>query len=159
MKEYIAMLLCVCGVCGFAEMLTPGTEVTRKHVKLLCSLCVLCVVAAPLGSFIAQMKNGGFDFDFKYEEKKEEYSEVFYEHLDSHNASVIAESLEGMVCEHFDIEPSDIDVRVYLSTISESSSIESVSVIIYPAAISKDPHLISEYIVNVGGAECEIIYG
>lgn len=159
MKEYIAMLMCVCGVCGFAEMLTPGSEGTRKQVKLLCSLCVLCVVAAPLGSFISEMKNGGFDFELKYEEKNEEYSEVFYEHLDSHNASVIAEALEAMVCEDFDIEPSDIDVRVYLSTLSESSSIESVSVIIYPAAITKDPHLISEYIVKTSGAQCEIIYG
>ena len=160
MKEYIMTVVGVSVFCGFVEMLSLNEASFKKHIKLVASLCVLCVAISPIGSLIELMRDfriEGDSGDFDREAMMDKYDDVYVENLMGYTAQEISEYLESMICKEFDIDGADIDIFVSVAG-GEEMSVEHVQVILYPKAISKDPHKISEYIFERLGFECEIIY-
>lgn len=162
MKEYFGTLLCVACVCGIAEMLSPRgkNDGLRSHVKFICALSIVCVVAAPIGSILNMIREGGFvnyPFDDGYI-KESQYQSVFREYVEAQNASVLSDHLESELCQKFEISSEDIEVSVRLLSEDDVYGIESITVFIGVKAIAKDPHLIIEYVRSKTNVECEIIY-
>ena len=162
MREYIATLLCVGCVCGIAQMLSPlgkGGGIKRQ-MRLVSSLCLLCVVASPIGNILDLIKNEDISwFDsFDIKESEEKYEESFIEYVEEYNADLVSGHIRDDICERFEIEVSDISARVSLSYVDNKCTIGSITVYIGKRAIDKNPHYIREYIKQRYGVECEIIY-
>lgn len=162
MREYLITLLCIGSICGLAEMLAPSGKNggLAKHLKLVCALSVLCVVAAPIGAFLGELKQGKVDIfgDLDLDVTEQEYKETFIGYLEEYNADTISLALKDRICVEFDIKKEDIDVRTQLITEDEKCTIENITVALGVGAISKDPYAIAEFVENVVGCDCVIIY-
>lgn len=160
MKEYVAMLLCVCSVCGIVEVLAPDSNGLKKYVKLISSLCVLAVIAMPAGEILASFGEGEIGlFEFVEKgEREEEYMEVFLNSVNSHNSEYLSLELTKMAEKEFGLREGGIAVEVLLGRVGDSACVEKSVVKIFPSAISEDPRKIAEYIEKITNCKCEIIY-
>ncbi len=163
MREYIATLLCVASICGIVGMLSPEGKRggISRHVNLVCSLAVLCVIAAPFVNLIGELRNDGVDLGFigeAGERAEEEYREVFNEYLAEYNAENVSVLLEEKICSEFEIKAENIEVWVRLATEKEECLVESVTVGVKGEAILNDPYSIVEYVCDLLDCECEIVY-
>jgi hypothetical protein len=161
MKEYIITLISVSIFCGLIEMMSLSEGGLKKHIRLIASLCVLCVAVAPMGDLINVIKN--YDVEektdiFEGEDAENKYYDIYVSNLGEHTAESIEENTKRLLGDEFDMEHDAFDVIVLLDLSDEKFAVEKVSVVLYPKAIFKDPHKISEYISNLLKCECEIIY-
>ena len=161
MKEYIITLISVSIFCGLIEMMSLSEGGLKKHIRLIASLCVLCVAVAPMGDLINVIKN--YDVEertdiFEGEDTENKYYDIYVSNLGEHTAESIEENTKRLLGDEFDMEHDAFDVIVLLDLSDEKFAVEKVSVVLYPKAIFKDPHKISEYISNLLKCECEIIY-
>lgn len=161
MKEYIITLIGVSIFCGLVEMLSLSEENFKKHIRLIASLCVLCVAIAPMGELINMIKNYDIEEEsdiFEGEDINDKYYDIYVSNLGEHTAESIEENTKRILADEFDMEHDDFDVIVLLDLSEEKFTVEKVSVLLYPKSIFKDPHKISDYISNLLKCECEIIY-
>ena len=162
MREYFGTLLCVACICGVAEMLAPNGNRggLKRQVRFICALTIVCVVAAPIGNLLVELKNQGVGdgFIFGSDTKESEYERVFLEYVEEQNATSIANRLKSELCERFDISCESIDVTVVLTAENDTCTIKSITVFVGLGAITKDPHMIIEYVKERTNVECEIIY-
>ena len=161
MKEYILTLVGVAVICGVVEMMSLSEGEIKNYLKLIGALCVLCVAISPIGTLLSTIRDGGMKEIFDKSERevlKEQYAEVYLDSLGEEISEDIEERVEILLCERFDIDENDIDVAVFLDTAENDVKVSECRVILYPKAISKDPHKISDYIYDLLECECEIIY-
>jgi len=161
MKEYIMTLVGVAIFCGVIEMMSLSEGTIKNHLKLIASLCVLCVAITPLGEVLKIIGDGEINEMINRYDKDElelEYKAVYIENLDKEMDSEISSRMESMLCEEFDVAADDIDVVIFSEASEESVKINKTCVVLYPGAIAKDPHKISRYVSDSLKCECEIIY-
>ena len=160
MKEYIAMLLCVGGLGGVFEMLCQSNGDMKRYVRLLCSLCVLCVIAAPIGSVLENIRNGeilGMQKDDLIL-SEEEYEETFYEYLLYCNSAAVSEYLEEELRKTFDLDSDDLEIYTELFGNGEENAISRLTVYINDPALDVDPRKLKNTLYSLTKIECEIIY-
>jgi hypothetical protein len=159
MKTYILALLSVAIISGVIEILTPSgvSDGIKKHVRLLLSICVLCVVVYPVGSFIEELSSGDYDiFDEElYESDREDYLAVFEENLALHSADAISSGLERMICKKFSLSGEDIEIYVRFSG---EDRVDKVALVLSGSGVMQDPRKLESYVGSLTGAEVEIIY-
>ncbi len=161
MKNYIVTLIGVALICGIVGALSPEGKggSLKKHVNLVMSLCVLCILISPLGSVISSLGDieifgdGGFDDNID-----SEYEEIYKNNLGKYTSESIAEESEKMLCDNFSLDEEDIEIRVTVEIFEESFNVTRAELIIYPSAIAKDPRKMKEFLENLINCECEIIY-
>ncbi len=162
MKEYLITLLCVGCICGLAEAIAPRGkgDGSSKHIKLICSLCVLAVVAAPIGELVSELRKGELDIFGGYEigELEDKYREDFLETLKTYNSDSVSDSLKKNVCDIFEIGEEDVDIKCALVIEDEKCTIDAVTVFLGMGAVHKDPHKICSYVEDITKTKCEIIY-
>ena len=161
MKEYIITLVGVAIFCGVIEMMSLSEGDIKNHLKLIASLCVLCVAIAPFGEFLKLLRGGGFNEildKFDKDELEMEYRAVYIENLDKEMDSELSSRVEFLLSGEFGVDVEDIDVVIFSETSEESVKINKTCVILYPRAITYDPHKISQYVSDLLKCECEIIY-
>ena len=164
MESYIITLIGVSILSGFIEILAPESagEQIKKHVKLVSSLCVLCIALAPLVSFIKEIGETDVEGFWEYSERaelEEKYDEIFNESLGSYTADSIARGSETMLAEQFGISVEDIDIIVSVSDVEGVLSVDGAKAVLYGNAVTHNPREISGYIESLLGCKCEIIYG
>ena len=162
MKGYIASLLCVACVCGICEMIAPsGKGGGSRYIRFVCTLVALSVIAAPIAGFVTELKNGDLDFlpiDANKDELESEYRDIFYKYISDQSSDGAADLLEGEICEKFDIDPDDIEVIMHISFFDDECTIDGITVSIMGKAVLKDPHAISDFVLEMSNIKCEIIY-
>lgn len=162
MKEYIGTILCVAALCGIVRILSPDGKGggLSAQMRFISSLCVLCVVAAPIMPFIKTLeKISIFDMITQGVENDESYYQsVFEEYVAGENEAYISDKLSEMICKEFDILPQNIEVAIALDVGEDECKVSSTVVYISGKAITKDPHKIIEYVEEKTGSKCEIIY-
>ena len=164
MKNYIITLIAVSVFSGIVHILAPEAsgDRLRKQIKLVTSLCILCIAIAPLAGLLRELEGANFDFLSKYtdrEELGERYEDIFKDSLRAHTAQSVAEGSEKLLGERFGLDGEDISVRVSVSELDDKFFVDSATVILYRTAIMTDPREISEYIETLLECECEIVYG
>ncbi|MBE6531076.1 MAG: hypothetical protein E7679_03150 [Ruminococcaceae bacterium] len=156
-------LISVSIVCGIVHILAPaGTgEGIRKHVKLISSLCVLCIMIAPISGFIRSLESSEFNILGEYKESgslENRYDKIYNDMISAYSAEQIAERCEEILRERFSLEEGDIQVMIYFSSSDNEPVISKAAVILYTGAITKDPREISACVTELLECECEIIY-
>ena len=162
MREYFGTLLCVACVCGVAEMLAPNGNRggLKRQVRFICALTIVCVVAAPIGNLLVELKNQGVGNGFIFDSNKNEseYESAFLEYVEGQNTAALEICLKSELCERFDIAFDSLDVIVELALENDVCTIHDITVCLKLDAIAKDPHSIIEYVRSRTNIECEIIY-
>lgn len=164
MKDYIITLISVSIVCGIVHILTPAGvgDGIRKHVKLISSLCVLCIMIAPIGGFIQSLENSEFNILGEYGESntlEDRYDKIYNDMISVYSAEQISKKCEEILRERFSLKEDDVKVMIYFSEEENEPVISKSAVILYTGAIGKDPREISECVSELIKCECEIIYG
>ena len=164
MKEYIITLIGTVLICSLATMLAPEDEKGMSgYVKLAASLCILCVAISPLSSFITKIANigSGTPFFESGEVDKERFKEIYEKNLKDASAVNISETLKAMLCRNFGFETDKIDVYVELCEDGEVYLPESVSIVLWrgEGTLMTDPHKVIDYVGEMLGCRCEIVYG
>ena len=164
MKDYIITLICVSVFSGVIEILSPDSagDSLRKQIRLITSLCVLCVAISPIAGVISSISGAEFDFLSGYTDRGElesKYEEIFKNNLGEHTAESVASESEQMICESLGIDHDDIEVRLSLVELEGELTARDVTVTLYRSAVATDPRMISDYIEELLGCKCEIIYG
>ena len=162
MSGYITTLIGTVIICSLVSMLTPEDKGMVGYVKLAAGLCVLCVAISPITSFIGAL------MDFELGEGlfsdasngKNDFGEIYEQGLLGASEQSASEGLEGMICREFGLESDEIEVSVKLLAAEKEYVAESVTVVFVGGkAIFTDPHDIIDYVSELLGCRCEIIYG
>ena len=147
-------------VINLIGMLYPSDKSgVRRALDICLSLCLLCVVIAPIGGMIAEAKKDsaldGFAFDIP--EADVEAGRSLLSALEKESEKEIEEKLFRLLSEEFGEENIEIDVSVKVN--EEGVVIESVSVYLYGSGLLIDPRDMARAVARYTDAKCRVIEG
>ena len=163
MSGYITTLIGTVIICSLVAMLTPEDKGMLGYVKLAACLCVLCVAISPVTSFIRAVMDFevGESFLGSGSDGKNNFDEIYEENLLGAGQKSASEGLRSMLCREFGLDSEEIEVSVKLSEAENEYKYvaESVTVIFVSGkAMFTDPHDVIDYVSELLGCRCEIIY-
>ena len=158
MKEYLITLMTVAIICGIISTLSPKEDI-GKYVSLICGICALGVMVAPVSEFldgadgVDLMLQNGFVIN-----SEEDYEKMFEESIVSTGVDQAEKTIKNNLCELFDSDTEAIDVELAVEKGKDSLKIKKVTVKEFPEGITVDVKRIIEYIEENLGCTCVIIY-
>ena len=155
MKEYIVSLITAALVAALIGVLSPEGEGggLSRHMRLLCTLFLLCVIVAPLGGALGTLSdalgdtlappdaNGG---------SAEDYQAQLDEALSSAAKPYFAELLIKSIEKEFSIPTGEVRCAIRWG----EESPERISIILSGSAIWQDPAPIEQFVRETIGCEC-----
>lgn len=157
MKEYLSLLISVALFGGVIGMLSPEGDL-KKYLRLLCSLCLLCAMLAPIFS---EWRGGNLSLDFLWESEEGEsidYDEIYNQSLQSGNRENAEKIVKNRLLAEFDLPYDSLDVRVLFSLENDIYRAEKVELILHPQAIFADPKEMIALVNEVWECPCVVIY-
>ena len=163
MKEYVITLISVSIICGIVQTLAPEStgDGLRKYVKLASTLCLLCIIIAPVSSLMREVSENGSALGegwFDGEEMAEKYEEVYKESIVKYSAAELEDICENEVVKRFGIDRNIFDISVFAVSENEYLNVDRVILSLYKTTDQNDPRDIAEYLSSLLECECEIIY-
>ncbi len=158
MKEYIFTLFGVCIISGLVRVLAPEGA-SSKYLEIICSLCVICVLFAPLAGSLSEFGGIEYFFDENEYENSTNYDEIYNQFITEGQLSELEGMLEKDICEKLSLQENSI--AIILDAASEGQKIELVgaTAVISAKALSVPPDDVREYIGATLGVDCVIVYG
>ena len=160
-REYIFSVVCMAALGGIVMMVAPEGVRTglKKHVKLICSLCLLCVMIDPVSQIIGSMKDleikppDGMDGE---DELQSIYESIYEGKVESELSNGVGELVKEKLFEKFSIAKESCRVEVAFKDNDGDGMREpsKITVILHGTSIFKDPRVIEEYISGLVGCEC-----
>jgi hypothetical protein len=154
MKEYLIALFCVCCAAAVVKAISPEGA-TKKHIELICSVCIISAMALPLSNVISGITDIKSLFGDN-EALVDNYDEIYKSHLLNEGIKSAEDAISRDVCKSVDVPDGAIKIRLYLNENGEEVS--SATAIVGKDAVTADPKLIKDYVKSTLGAECEIVY-
>ena len=156
MKEYVMSLAVASLLVGIVGVLTPKKH--KGHVRLLCGLCMICLLARPLPEAF-----GDFDlFDYLENEQEDEenalYDEIYHNTVQKANAKKISDALKDMISKDFSLSKEEVSVNVAIEEEGETIVIKKTTVALSGNAVLQDPREIVSYLEDMLGCQCVIVY-
>lgn len=163
MREYVITLIAVSIICGIVQTLAPegNGDGLRKYVKLASTLCLLCIIIAPVSVFIRELNDNGIALGegwLEVEELDGRYEEVYKESIEGYTAAELEEICETEVSRRFEISGDIFDISVVIISENEMLKVERATLFLHKTTDKNDPRDIAEYISYMLECECEIIY-
>ena len=142
------------GVCG---MLTPEGD-TKKYVRLVGALCLICALASPWVGAIARGELSLENMLEPYESETENYEEIYKNSL-KEGAKINAENvIEECLIKQFELSADSLEVSLQIVFDGGEYTVESAYVLLKHSAVFADPRDISEYINGELGCPCYVVY-
>lgn len=162
MREYIFSVVCAAALGGAVIMIAPDgvRSGLKKHVKLVCALCLLCVLIAPGGKLIGVIKDGFGDINFSGPGAENElqsiYESMYEDNLELGFGDGLGELVKDKLFEKFSVPRDGCRVSVSFKDGDGDGFREplKITVILSGASIFKEPRAIENYISDVFGCEC-----
>lgn len=156
MKSYLYALLLVSLAAALAGILSPEGEKggILKHVRLLSSLLLICVLILPLKSgisYLFALQNGEIPLPDWVDSNEDERQEELQEHLDLVSKEYFTQSLTARLESEFSIATGE--VRCMLKW-NENTPV-LVTVVLSGKAIWKDPEAIESFVTALVGCDCQ----
>ena len=162
MGEYVITLTVTVAVCTLATMLSPdGERGLGKYIRLVASLCILCVAIAPLASFIGRLYYFDFDLSFIEERRAEdgELQDIYSNMISEVSEAKVSQKIANMLREEYGLSDENTEVIAELFKDGDVYKIKKLTVLLSGKAIFTDPQIIREYLISLFDCECEIVYG
>lgn len=159
MKEYICSVVGAALIISVAALILPEDAPSSREVKLIGALALLCVMAAPLGSAAARIKDIFADGAITLPEAGEVESDLLGEALERQSAAEIGSVLKSEICRRFGLAEEDVRVTADVATEDGRIVLRRVYVDFTGRAMWQDPRPVREYVESEAGAPCEISEG
>ena len=158
MRSYLLSVFLIALALSLISILSPEGEKggIAKHIRLLTSLLLVCVLVAPLDDLIRGLKEKaeeGITLPGLEDSLKEDYQNQMQQLLDDSSRNYFVQSLTRTLEEEFAIPTGQIRCRVSWS--ENGSTPIKVTVILSGNAIWKDPAPIEEYVTALLGCPCQ----
>ena len=156
MKEYIISLITAALLASLIGLLSPQSEGggLSRHLRLLTSLFLLCVLLSPAVELLLSLKNDTLDgvLPDGAPPQKEEYQQSLDEALSSATGTYLAALLTDALETEFSIPEGEVRCSVTLR--ADNTHPEKIRVILSGSAIWKDPERIEAFVTERIGCEC-----
>lgn len=160
MQGYLITLIGISILISVVGMITPLKE--KKYTRLVCTLCLLCVILKPLpeilGSEIFPLLSSDGLFEDNGTEEESFYQEIYNNTVRGASAQRIAEGLEIMMAKDLSLPVDAFEVRVEIDDSGGYVNVTKTTVLLKEGAVAKDPHKIVTYLEEMLGCRCEIVY-
>lgn len=160
MKEYICGIVGAALVVSVALLVLPD-DASAREVRLLGTLALICVIAAPLAGAAGRVRElfeSGIVTVPDVRSDTDVPDELIAA-LERQSAGEIGEALRETVCRQFDLAAEDVEVRVRTAFADGKVTLERVYVIFTGRAMWQDPRPVKEYVESVAGAPCDVSEG
>lgn len=160
MKKYVVGVIFISLVSSIFEILAPegkGGDM-KKYVKLIASLCVVCFTVVPIYDLLCELDDGSSELSWSFfdgEGEREKYEEIYNLNFSEMTTELLEKECCALIMSEFGVNDGDIDVKI---TVGEDMKLETVVLVIYPSAVSKDPVPMAKVLSEKLKSECRIIY-
>ena len=160
MKNYFITLFFAALIGTLIGILSPQGEKNgiEKHMKLLLSLFLICVLIAPLHSMIDGLRalaEGEIELPFVDGIGEDDYQTKLDSALDSASTAYFAEMLAETLQEKFEIPENEIRCSVTWEKRDGELKPIRITAILSGGSIWKDPQPIEDFVVSLLGCPCE----
>ena len=161
MGTYIYGIVGAAAVIGIMESILPRGGKTGAYMKLITSLCLLCLVVKPVGAVLRDLPDllaGKTEaFLSASEAEEEEYRAI----LDGQIEATVKEQLQAAVreelFEEFSVE--NCDVGVVLEKSEDGWRVVRVAVNLTGRDIFRDPYAIETHLGTLLDCDCTVTVG
>ena len=161
MKAYLLTLFTTALVIMLIGILAPEGEKVglSKHVGLLSSLCIVCVLIAPLGNAITDIRealDGNVEFPWAENTNQAEspYRDQLQSALDEAGDTYFTEMLTQMLEREFSIPAGEIRCVTFWEQDDENPKLSKITVLLSGSAIWRDTAAIEAFVTNLLGCPC-----
>ena len=161
MNGYIYSVVCIAAACGITLALTG--ERIKKHVKLVCSLCLLCVMINPVFSLINGLKeifdediSGIVGEDGEKNELRENYESIFDSYLEGGYGNNVGQAVKDCLYEKYGIPKEECRVMVEFTDKNSDGVREPsrITVVLSKGSVFRDPSEIKSFIEGLFECAC-----
>ena len=157
MKDYVMTLLGASLLTGILGTLCP--EKHKKHLRLLCGLCTIALLIAPLSSYLSEIEwklpeleeNGG-------EHEENIYDEIYHQTLSKVNIQKAENSTKNLIIQLFSLKNEDVFVSLDIAEENGNALVKKATVQVSGKAVLVDPREIKKYVEELLKCPCEIVY-
>ena len=159
MKAYLLTLLAASMVTALVGILAPSGEKggIEKHMKLLTSLFLVCVILAPLSDLLGKWNGSPENGLLPAPEsgsQENSYKEQMEQALQAASSTYFIKLLTGLLEEEFDIAHGEVVCSVQWSQSGDSLTPSHVTLILSGRAIWKDPRPMEAFVSDLLGCSC-----
>ena len=153
MKEYVMALIGASLVSGALLMLSPTGH--KKYLRLLCGLCTVALLAAPLPSYLSELK---ISLPTYGDEATVGYEEAFRQTLCTASGAQIEEALKSLLVSELSLSEKEVFVAVIWEEGSDTLMLKKAIISLSGSAVLSDPRPLRERAEALLGCPCEIVY-
>ncbi len=157
MKSYLISLLGAALLAAAIGILTPeGTSGgIGKHVRLITSLVILCVIALPLPRALARLRELPSEIGGWESGGETSFEARSHDALDEASRAYFAQSLTAHLAEKFSLNQTDLTCAIRWEQNDEESKPLNVTLILSGGARWRDPHELEQYVSDLLGCPCD----
>ncbi len=157
MTEYLLTLIGMSALISVVGMIAP--QKSKKYTRLICALCLLCVILRPLPSILDTELFSVLDIESEETDSSESfYAEIYNNVIRDASAEKISNGLEDMMIKDLELPRGEFEVNVDIDDSNGNIVVKRTTVMLRDGAVSRDPHAIVSYLEEMLGCKCEIIY-
>ncbi len=157
MKEYLVTLTAVSLWSSLIGMISPEGDM-KKYIRLLCTLCFLCIMAQPLIPLLSEERDFFGEIIQRGEESGEQYEQIYESTLLSGGQSYAESVIEAQLVQRFSLPAEALTVRTTLNTEGETVILAQITVLLRDEAIFADPREITDYVNESFQCPCTVVY-
>ena len=154
MQTYLLSLLGGSLAVALIGILAPNGG--SKHIKLISSLFLVCVLVAPLPKAIGSVRSWIDDLnqDVGSDADPSDYTAQMEEAVQSASKTYFAQSLTQMLEQRFSITPGEVRCSIQWAEGDDGMQPLKITLILSGSAIWKNPADMEEFVTGLLGCEC-----
>ena len=146
-------------ITALVGILTPAGERggIEKHMKLLTSLFLLCVILSPLTDLVGSLRDrfeNSLLPDGEVDSQADSYKEQMEQSLQNASSAYFVRLLTELLEERFEISQGDLVCAVQWKQEGDALSPTHVTLILSGSAIWKDPRVMEDFVEELLGCTC-----
>ena len=155
MKAYLITLLGAAVLAAAVGILAPegSNGGVGRHVRLLSSLVVLCVIAAPLPRALAGIRSFSIGLSEKTADMEQSFGSRSQDALNGASHAYLAQALRANIAETFSLRQEEVTCAIRWEEGGERPA--SVTLILSGSARFHDPHELEQYVSDLLGCPCD----
>ena len=153
MKAYFLSILGAGLLSAMVGLLAPAA--TQKHLKLVSSLLLVCVLVAPLPRALQALQGLSDELTNDADGSlTTDYEKELQQALQTASGSYFAEALTTLLCNRFSIPAGELRCAVRWVEDGDALRPLSVTLILSGSAIWKNPAEMEDFVTQLLGCEC-----
>lgn len=162
MKEKLLSIVFISIAMGICELVIPKYSGIEKYIRILGSLCIVCIIATSFVNAINNIDKNFFDelkeelIDFE-DMNNDEYEAILQNYLNEFSESELKSKIKEILKEIFDIENDESEIVVFTNVSKDGLELKKIQILLSGKSIFKNPYTIEDYFNKLLSCECEVL--